>query len=111
MEHVLIQIPGSIYAEIFQRHGDQTSQVIASWLTERLREENTSSTLGQSSGNLRYPRPTKGTKTGRVWEIADELLAKDGQASRESVIRACMDEGLNVNTASTQYSYWKSSQS
>ena len=110
MENVLIPIPGHIYAEIHAHHGDRTSQTIATWLSEKLREENAESTTGGSSGSLRYPRPSQGTKTGRVWEIADELLARDGKAPREAVIRACMDEGLNVNTASTQYSYWKASQ-
>lgn len=110
MENVLIQIPGHIYAEIYAQHGDRTSQTIATWLSEKLREENAESITGGSSGSLRYPRPSQGTKTGRVWEIADELLARDGKAPREAVIRACMDEGLNVNTASTQYSYWKASQ-
>lgn len=111
MENVLIQIPGQIYAEIYAHHGDRTSQTIATWLSEKLREQNAESTTGRSSGSPRYPRPGKSTKTGRVWEIADELLARDGKAPREAVIRACMDEGLNVNTASTQYSYWKASQS
>jgi hypothetical protein len=52
-------------------------------------------------------RPGQGTITGRVWEIADELVAKTGSAERDAVVTACVTEGINVNTANTQYSHWK----
>ena len=52
-------------------------------------------------------KPTRGTKTRRVWEIADEITASTQRpARREDVIRVARKEGLNPNTASTQYSRW-----
>lgn len=56
----------------------------------------------------RSSRPTSGTATGRVWEIADELTRKGGGPARRSeVIRAYVSEGGNPGTANTQYQYWK----
>jgi bifunctional DNA-binding transcriptional regulator/antitoxin component of YhaV-PrlF toxin-antitoxin module len=53
-------------------------------------------------------RPAAGTRTGRVWEIADRISAEKGrQASRGQVIEASVSEGINPNTASTQYHHWK----
>ncbi len=53
-------------------------------------------------------RPTQGTKTGRVWEIADLLSNKSGKkAKRKAVIDAYTNEGGNRNTASKQYDDWQ----
>lgn len=61
--------------------------------------------------NLATMRPSAGTKTHRVWEIADTLTRRTGQmARRADVIRKFEDEGGNANTASTQYHHWKSEQ-
>jgi len=52
-------------------------------------------------------RPTYGTQTGRVWELADQLSRKLGRkAKRREVMDAYAREGGNANTASTQYSQW-----
>lgn len=57
-----------------------------------------------------YPRPKTGV-TLRVWEIADQITQETGQiALRRSVMKKCVSEGGNPNTASTQYSHWKSAQ-
>lgn len=54
-----------------------------------------------------YTRPAEGTKTGRVWEIADSIAANTGaKAKRSDVIEAYVAEGGNGNTASTQYHHW-----
>lgn len=109
MEKVSVQIPAALYMSLYEQFQETTSTVIIDWLTEKAQ-----ATGGPhqepGEGRVRYPQPRPGTKTGRVWEIADRILKETGQASREAVIRACMEEGLNVNTASTQYSYWNSSQ-
>ncbi len=53
-------------------------------------------------------RPSKGTKTERVWAIADQISAKNGyQASRAEILSACQQAGIHPGTASTQYSHWK----
>lgn len=110
MEQVAVTIPARIYVTLYEHYGDQTSALIASWIEERA--QSLGNGLAHDAGQqLRYPRPGSGTKTGRVWEIADAIEHEKGSASREDVIRACLHEGLNVNTASTQYSYWKSSRS
>jgi hypothetical protein len=52
--------------------------------------------------------PAPGTKTGRVWEIADRISAEKGrQATRKQVIEASVVEGIKRNTAATQYQLWK----
>lgn len=53
-------------------------------------------------------RPKAGTKTGRVWELADAQSANLGKpAPRKGVIEECLTEGLNVATAATQYGRWR----
>lgn len=51
--------------------------------------------------------PAPGSKTGRVWEIADRITREKGRkAKREEVMRAYVAEGGKANTASTQFSRW-----
>ena len=53
-------------------------------------------------------RPGEGTVTGRVWEIADELSAQEGEpAKRGDVLKATEAEGINPATAATQYGRWR----
>ncbi len=55
-----------------------------------------------------HPRPGRDTKTGRVWEIADELTREKGRrAHRQEVIARYKAENGNANTAHTQYQHWK----
>ena len=52
-------------------------------------------------------RPTLGTQTGRVWELADQLSRELGRkAKRKEVLEAYAREGGNTNTASTQFALW-----
>lgn len=99
MNHVSIQLPSPLYVEIYLRYGDRTNDTIM----ERLAE------LAGNAATLEtgmYPRPRPGTITGRVWDIADELLQETGTAKREAVVQICLRENINVNTASTQFSHW-----
>lgn len=53
-------------------------------------------------------RPGKGTATGIVWDVCDELTTELGrQPERKEVIAKCEHEGINKATASTQYGKWK----
>lgn len=53
-------------------------------------------------------RPAEGTKTGRVWEIADELEARFGRLPRVSeVASAYAAEGGHPGTGQVQYYAWK----
>lgn len=55
-----------------------------------------------------YPRPKPGTKTARVWDIADAITNEKGRlASRKEVEQGVLDDGGNRNTAQTQYTYWR----
>jgi len=48
------------------------------------------------------------SKTGQVWQLADEITHKKGRmAERGEVIDAYVAQGGNPNTASTQFSHWK----
>lgn len=58
----------------------------------------------------KHPRPKTGA-TLRVWEIADQITQETRQvARRKLVIERFVNEGGNPNTASTQFSHWKSAQ-
>jgi len=53
-------------------------------------------------------RPSPGSATGRVWDIADELTRTTGrEAKRAEVIARYASEGGNYNTASTQFHHWR----
>lgn len=53
-------------------------------------------------------RPKTGTKTGRVWEIADTLSAAAGKpAARKDVIEKGLAESINQATIATQYGRWR----
>lgn len=53
-------------------------------------------------------RPKAGTKTGRVWEIADAQSENKGApALRKDVLEECVSEGINQATAATQYGRWR----
>lgn len=53
-------------------------------------------------------RPNAGSKTGRIWEIADQLSAKTNQpAKRADVLAEAEKEGINKSTAMTQYGQWR----
>ena len=53
-------------------------------------------------------RPAAGTKTGRVWDTADEITREQRRAATCREVRERYTaEGGNRNTANTQYSHWK----
>lgn len=53
-------------------------------------------------------RPAKGTKTGRVWDLADELSKKHKTpARRKDVLDAALAEGIPTSTGATQYGKWR----
>ena len=106
METISIQIPAALYTALFQRYGDQTTSTIIRRLSGLPNDQPPVTSRPQELPTA-YPRPRAGTITGRVWEIADELRKQSGKVNREAVIKACMAEGINVNTASTQFSYWR----
>ena len=61
----------------------------------------------QVKPSLSRTKPRSGTKTRRIWDIADEITARTGRpALRQEVINAAQKEGLNPNTARTQYGRW-----
>jgi len=107
MEAVSIQIPASLYASIYKRYGDETTSTITACLSQLIINEGVIAERRIEAPALQYPRPSTGKITGRVWEIADQLQKESGKAKREAVIKACMSEGININTASTQFSYWR----
>lgn len=53
-------------------------------------------------------RPSQGTKTGRVWEIADELERKFGRPPKVSeVASAYVAEGGHPGTGTVQFYAWR----
>ena len=58
-------------------------------------------------------RPAAGTSTGKVWEAADAVHAKDpdlrGKELKAAVMAACAELGINAGTCNVQFGKWKSS--
>ena len=106
METISIQIPGELYASLFNRFGGSTTATIAAHLAQ-LADWKMTPEPQVEEVTTAYRRPGVETITGRVWEIADQIQKQSGQADRETVIKGCMAEGININTASTQFSYWR----
>ena len=60
------------------------------------------------NGPTARKRPAAGSKTGRVWDTADEISRdKRRAATCREVRERYTAEGGNRNTANTQYSQWK----
>lgn len=71
---------------------------------------NTSMSVSSKGQPVVYARPASGTRTGRVWEIADEISRETGRmAARREVLERVVAEGGNRATANTQYQYWRTS--
>lgn len=65
---------------------------------------------GAGGTTAKGKRPKEGSTTGKVWNIADEMVRGGAVISKElraEVIKACEDIGINSSTASTQYGKWK----
>lgn len=103
METVALAIPAALFAELYRKFGEETGATVERCLRRLL------DTAGDTptEGTPQYPRPSPGTITGRVWEIADRIKQETGEATRDAVVKACMREGINLNTANTQYSHWR----
>ena len=52
-------------------------------------------------------RPSNGTISAQVWEIADRLSLPEAPANRGEVIKAVVALGVHEKTASTQFGAWK----
>ena len=52
-------------------------------------------------------RPSKGTISGQVWDIADSLSKPDAPAHRAEVVAKAIALGVHDKTASTQFGAWK----
>lgn len=99
MEKISIEIPASLFTEIYKRYGPKTAEIINQTLISLI-DVPPADLHGFSA------RPKPHTITGRIWEIADDLKTKQGFANRNEVVAACIAEGINVNTANTQFSHW-----
>ena len=51
-------------------------------------------------------KPRKNGAVAQVWAIADALHAK-GAASRAAVLAQAEEQGVNLNTAKTQWQHWR----
>ncbi len=110
METVMIEVPAALYVRIFEAYEEGTSEAIVDCLAD-LAGNKAQGTTAKKNAAFAYPRPGKGTITGMVWDIADRLLRETGEVTRDAVIRASAAEGININTANTQYSHWKKANS
>lgn len=55
-------------------------------------------------------RPVQGTKTGKVWDVADQLFKRfphfSAKALKAEVIAECVKQGTNASTAQVQFGKW-----
>lgn len=52
-------------------------------------------------------QPAEGTKTRRVWDIANDISGEKGRpALRDEVMERALAEGMNRGTIATQYGKW-----
>lgn len=71
-------------------------------------EQETQAAKPEKDSQNGVTRPKAGTKTGRVWEIADAQSANLGApAPRKGVLEECTAEDINPATAATQYGCWR----
>jgi len=108
-ETVAISIPAALYAAIYRIHGEASSEVITRCLSQIVDTQSPVPPNLEAARSPYYPRPKPGTITGRVWTIADQLASETGAPTRDAVVASALSQGINVNTASTQYSHWKKS--
>lgn len=108
-ETIAITIPAALYAAIYAVHGEASSEAITRCLSQLVNTEAPSHFLPAATNNITYTRPKPGTITGRVWSIADQVEREVGMATRDAVVASALEQGINVNTASTQFSHWKKS--
>ncbi|MDB3856396.1 hypothetical protein N9284_02785, partial [Halieaceae bacterium] len=85
MNYVSIQIPSSLYCNLYKAYGEHTTQEIIEAL-------NSLQAMPLEALGKKSRRPRKGTITGKVWEIADQIRSATGNAEREEVIHACLAE-------------------
>jgi len=110
METIAITIPAALYTAIYAAHGDASSAVITRCLSQLVEADSAIHDVSEETRRPYYPRPKPGTITGRVWSIADQVESATGAATRDAVVASALKQGINVNTASTQFSHWKKSQ-
>ncbi len=62
------------------------------------------------TSSAKVSRPAAGSKTARVWDLADSLAPKiniNGGNLKVEVLSAAAKEGINGGTANTQFSAWR----
>lgn len=106
MQTVAVQIPASLFVALFSAYQEDTGEVITGCLQEFM-DKDRESESEVVAPTTPYPRPGPGTITGKVWEIADDIYQKTGSANRAAIVQECINQGINMNTANTQYSFWK----
>lgn len=99
MEKICIEISAPLFFELYKRFGANTGDMITKSLSTLIDLP----TIALREATMR-PKPN--TITGRVWEIADNLKVKNGLTNRNDVVKTCIAEGINMNTANTQFSHW-----
>ena len=104
---VAIPVSAELFVRIYAVYGEDTPDAITRVLEDAMQAGSTAQRAGQATTQDAVSfRPSEGTVTGRVWEIADQIKQETGAAMRIDVVEACIEEGINPNTASTQFSHW-----
>jgi len=79
------------------------------WVPEDAGEEGGSG--ARATKTARVPKfqrdPSSAGSTKRVWAIADELLAKNADATKREIVAECIKRGINKGTAQVQAGKWE----
>lgn len=86
--------------------------LLAQYDEHKAMRENREPRAPRESSPSTYVPPAGGSKTGRVWEIAEPIYQAAADKTnwkeiRKAVVAACEAEGINSSTASVQYGKWK----
>jgi hypothetical protein len=115
MNEVSITIPAQLYVDLYHIHGESSHKVIVECLRQLVgfeNEEKNEALPNQAIPNDLPGWPTRYTKAHKVWKIATQFLADSGSIiplnnHKDLVLDACVNEGINRNTATTTYSNWR----
>ena len=114
-----IEVEPELFAKLYARFGDKTPDAVRDCLHQLVESSQFDRAPGTrqkaKNTNFRYRIPPgPDTETGRVWKIAEQedvfdltKSKKKGKASRESVVKACEQEGIKTTTATTQFYHWQ----
>lgn len=95
-------------AQILTLRGAESHPELVRLMVDRIerREEVRARNLGVKVTRNNVTEPTSGTIAHRLWDILDSLRKADGSVDRHNYLTRAAKEGINLGTATAQWSRW-----